>query len=166
MLFSRPAIMDQQSNACKADEFRNYEKPEPSFRRRVIIGKACNRAFKQAIANAKGLLPNKVHTDSLNSYNHAIKATLPNVEHVANCGIKKRHANNNRIERLNGTIRERVKVQRGWKIVQTPLAEGQRIQYNFVKPHMALDGKTPANAAGLKVKGWKELLKLTIDSHR
>jgi len=38
------------------------------------------------------------------------------------------------------------------------LAEGQRIQYNFVKPHMALEGKTPANAAGLEIKGWKELL--------
>lgn len=33
----------------------------------------------------------------------------------------------------------------------TPIAEGQRIQYNFVKPHMALDGKTPANAAGLEL---------------
>jgi len=28
-----------------------------------------------------------------------------------------------------------------------------RIYHNFVKPHMALDGKTPAEAAGIKVKG-------------
>jgi len=83
---------------------------------------------------------------------------LPNAKHVANCGVKKHHDNNNRIERLNGTIRERVKVQRGWKTIKTELAEGQRIQYNFVKPHMALEGKTPANAAGLEIKGWKELL--------
>jgi len=85
---------------------------------------------------------------------------MPTVEHVANCGIRKQHANNNRIERLNGTVRERVKVQRGWKSKRTPLAEGQRIQYNFVKPHMALEGKTPANAVGLQVKGWDELLYL------
>jgi len=44
----------------------------------------------------------------------------------------------------------------------TPLAEGQRIGYNFVKPHMALEGKTPAQAAGLHVKGWKELLELSV----
>ncbi len=32
-------------------------------------------------------------------------------------------------------------------------------RYIFVKPDMALEGKTPANAAGLNVKGWVELLK-------
>lgn len=30
--------------------------------------------------------------------------------------------------------------------MKTPLAEGQRIQYNFVKPHMALEGQTPQTA--------------------
>ncbi|MGI0015185.1 MAG: hypothetical protein ACREBU_17360 [Nitrososphaera sp.] len=50
------------------------------------------------------------------------------------------------------------KVQRGWKTAKTPLAEGNRIQYNFVKPHMALDGKTPAEVARIDAKGWKELL--------
>lgn len=59
---------------------------------------------------------------------------------------------------MNGTLRERVKVQRGWKSAKTPLAEGNRIQYNFVKPHIALEGKTPANAAGVEVRGWKDLL--------
>jgi hypothetical protein len=55
-----------------------------------------------------------------------------------------------------------VKVQRGWKSYQTQLAEGQRIHYDFVKPHMALGGKTPAEAAGIKVKGWKDLLELAM----
>jgi hypothetical protein len=30
---------------------------------------------------------------------------------------------------------------------QTHLAEGQRIAYNFVKPHTALEDQTPAQAA-------------------
>lgn len=98
----------------------------------------------------------------MNIYRDTLKQTIPTAEHVANCGIRKRHANNNRIERLNGTIRERVKVQRGWKTVETPPAEGQRIQYNFVKPHMALEGKTPAQVNGLQVKGWEELLEQAI----
>lgn len=55
-----------------------------------------------------------------------------------------------------------VKVQRGWKSYQTQLAEGERTQYDFVKPHMALGGKTPAQAAGIATKGWSELLTKAI----
>jgi hypothetical protein len=47
--------------------------------------------------------------------------------------------------------------------MKTPLAEGARIQYNFVKPHMALEGQTPAQAAGLAPKGWKELLSQALE---
>ncbi len=83
-------------------------------------------------------------------------------------GVGKPHANN-RIERLNGTLRQRVKVQRGWKSVKPPLAEGQRIQYNFVKPHMALANQTPADAAGVGIEGkdkWMGLLKGAITQNR
>lgn len=41
-------------------------------------------------------------------------------------------------------------------------AEGKRIQYNFVKPHMALKGETPAKKTGLDVKGWNNLLRLAV----
>jgi len=112
-------------------------------------------AFKEAMKNMHGKTPDVVYTDSLRSY---YKAIPEGVKHVRNCGVGKPHETNNRIERMNGTLRERTKVQRGWKKMDTPLSEGQRIQYNFVKPHMALEGKTPANAAGIDVKGWKELL--------
>lgn len=37
--------------------------------------------------------------------------------------------------------------------MDAPLAEGARIHYNFVKPHEALDGQTPAQAAGVGVDG-------------
>jgi hypothetical protein len=84
-------------------------------------------------------------------------------ELVARMGVKP-HANNNRIERMNGTLRERIKVQRGWKAMKTPLAEGQRIHYNFVKPHLALEGQTPSQAAGLTPKGWKELLTESVNN--
>jgi hypothetical protein len=45
--------------------------------------------------------------------------------------------------------------------MKTQLAEGQRIQYNFVKPDAALDGQTPAQAAGVGLERknkWMELL--------
>lgn len=105
--------------------------------------------------------------DSLKAYSVGVEFAFKGKgkdmsEHVRNCGVRKVHANNNRIERANGTLRERVKVQRGWKSFETPLAEGQRIAYNFVKPHMALDGQTPAQAAGVQVSGWNELFKLAL----
>ena len=76
--------------------------------------------------------------------------------------------NNNRIERLNGTLRERVKVQRGWKNPASKIAEGQRIHYNFVKPHCALQDKTPAQVAGIGVRGnkWIELLLGSLEKQR
>lgn len=120
-------------------------------------------AFKEAAANAHGITPETVHTDSLRHYHSGVKV-FPDAKRIENCGIRKRHGNNNRVERLNGTLRERTKVQRGLKTVQTPIAEGQRIQYNFVKPHMALEGKTPGEVAGLSVKGWRELLGSALSS--
>ncbi|MDQ3868013.1 MAG: hypothetical protein M3250_00465 [Thermoproteota archaeon] len=51
-------------------------------------------------------------------------------------------------------------MQRAWKKHTSPIAEGQRIQYSFVKPNMALEGKTPAQTAGVGIKGknkWMEL---------
>lgn len=126
-----------------------------------------DRAFREAINNAKGSQPEKVFTDGLNSYK-TVMASLPESQrpqHIANAGVNKRHATNNRIERLNGTLRERVKVQRGWKSMKSAIAEGQRIHYNFVKPHMALEGQTPAEMAGIGIEGndkWLSLLKAAL----
>ena len=33
-----------------------------------------------------------------------------------------------------------------------PIVEGHRLYYNFIKPHDALDGKTPSEEAGINVK--------------
>jgi transposase-like protein len=128
--------------------------------------KSAVMAFQEAVKNAHGHEPYKIYTDSLKSYQAGVSETFHKyIRHVAKCGVNKPHSNNNRIERMNGTLRERVKVQRGWKTMKTPLAEGMRIQYNFVKPHMALDGKTPAQEARIEasqVRGnkWMDLLEL------
>jgi transposase-like protein len=124
-------------------------------------------AFNRAIRVAHGSEPERVLTDACPAYSQAIRSSFENrPEHIAKAGIGKPHANNNRVERLNGTLRERVKVQRGWKSMKTAIPEGQRIQYNFVRPHMALDGQTPAQAAGIGVEGknkWMQLLKKAVD---
>ena len=102
----------------------------------------------------------------MRAYRERITKTLGNkVDHIAKCGITKPHANNNRIERLNGTLRERVKVQRGWKTHKSAIAEGQRIYYNFIKPHQALDGKTPAEKVRIKQNHKNKLLELLNNSY-
>jgi DDE domain len=98
--------------------------------------------------NAHNNEPKEILTDSWRAYREGIAQNFKNGDHIPKCGIGKPHANNNRAERLNGTLRERTKVQRAWKKHTTPLAEGQRIQYNFVKPDQALDNHTPAEKAG------------------
>ncbi len=37
--------------------------------------------------------------------------------------------------------------------MDTPILKGAQIYHNFIKPHMGLNGKTPAEAAGIKVEG-------------
>lgn len=38
---------------------------------------------------------------------------------------------------------------RSLKIEDSDVVEGYRIYYNFIRPHMSLNGKTPAEVAGL-----------------
>ncbi|AFU60182.1 hypothetical protein Ngar_c32670 [Candidatus Nitrososphaera gargensis Ga9.2] len=42
------------------------------------------------------------------------------------------------------------------------ISECNRIQHNFVNPNIALEGKIPAQAAALKMRGWNELLRLAL----
>jgi hypothetical protein len=59
--------------------------------------------------------------------------------------------NNNKMERLNGEIRE--KVTRNLKKEDSPILTGYQIFHNYVRPHMALEGKTPAELAGIHIEG-------------
>jgi len=87
----------------------------------------------------------------------------PRTQHVRVPNIRDR-SNNNMVERLNGTVRQRNKVMRGLDhedSAQTML-DGMRIYYNFIRPHMALNGKTPAEKAKISKLGnnkWKSLIK-------
>jgi len=121
------------------------------------------RAFMEARKNAGDSLPEKVFTDGLDKYKEGIAFGFSGAqkpEHIARMGVGKPHANNNRVERLNGTLRERVKVQRGWKSYDSKIAEGQRLHYNFVRPHSALEGQTPAERAGVGIEGDNKMLGL------
>jgi hypothetical protein len=61
--------------------------------------------------------------------------------------------NNNRMERFNGELRQREKVMRTLKRPDTRILLGYQIYHNYIRPHEALKGKTPAEEAGIKVEG-------------
>jgi hypothetical protein len=50
---------------------------------------------------------------------------------------------------------------RGLEKEDTPILKGCQIFHNFIRPHMGLDGKTPAEACGIAVEGknkWRTLI--------
>ena len=82
------------------------------------------------------------------------------VRHIHIAGKRDRD-NNNKMERINGTIRDREKVFRGLKRIDTSLIEGMKVYYNFTKKHEALKGRTPAEASMIEIDGknkWKTII--------
>jgi putative transposase len=99
--------------------------------------------------------PATIVTDGLASYANAFNETFryKGTKHIR----KPRFidlANNNAIERLHSSMRERTKVMRGFDTDPTAsqTMQGYRLYYNFIRPHMALDGQTPAQAANLDLQ--------------
>lgn len=63
--------------------------------------------------------------------------------------------------RLHRTLGDRLRPARGLKHYDTAKKwlDGYVVNYNFVKPHISLKGKTPAQASGLDLKAdWGELI--------
>ena len=107
-----------------------------------------------------GKTPKVFKTDGLPAYARSSrkvfgKKTL-HVRHIHLAGKRDRD-NNNKMERLNGEIRDREKVFRGLKKLDTPIFAGMQAYYNFLKKHGALDGRTPAEAAKIVVDGFNKL---------
>jgi hypothetical protein len=53
------------------------------------------------------------------------------------------------------------------KSAQT-LMEAMRIYHNYIKPHQGLDGKTPAEASGIRIEGqnkWQRLIQNAVASN-
>jgi len=126
------------------------------------------QVFQKAKATVAYQTPDFVVTDKLHAYNRAFKRefytnTAPRPIHVRLKNIRQ-GTNNNIVERLHGTVRERTKVMRGLDNEQSAMKaiEGQRMYYNHIRPHMALNGRTPAEVAGLDLQlgpnTWQSLI--------
>ncbi len=109
--------------------------------------------------------PEFLVTDGRHSYTNNIKREMPETTHVRLTTITDKRSNNNNIERLNGTVRDRVKTMRGLQNIETAeiMTSGFRNYYNFIKPHSSIGGITPALKSGIGVEmegnRWMALLK-------
>ncbi len=90
-------------------------------------------------------------TDGLPAYMKSSKKVFgKKTNHIRHIHLKG-DMNNNKMERLNGEIRDHEKVFRGSKKFDTPLIDGMKAYYNYTKKHGGLKGKTPAEEAMIKV---------------
>ena len=95
-------------------------------------------------------------------YTHKKETRPIHIQHIH----FKRDMNNNKMERLNGEIRDREKVMRGLKKTDSPIISGYQLYHNYIRSHMGLEGKTPAEASGIKIEGENKWLTLIQNASR
>ncbi|MBN1189902.1 MAG: IS6 family transposase [Dehalococcoidales bacterium] len=125
-----------------------------------------NEAYQLMTAASKraGKVPKIIITDKLAGYLDGIELAFgADTKHIQG-GPFDIQNNTNRIERFQGSIKEKTKVVRGFKTIPTARAilDGFLIHYNFFKPHLGLKGKTPAEVAGIKLpfKTWTDFVRM------
>ncbi len=113
-----------------------------------------------------GKQPKVLITDGLPSYAKACEWAFDGTKHIRKITLKGKVHNNNKMERLNGEIRDREKTMRGLKKKRTTIFRGYQIYHNYIRPHESLDGKTPAEACGIKVEGKNKWLTLIQNARK
>jgi transposase-like protein len=122
------------------------------------------RKLFQLGVKATGKKPMTIITDGLPAYHDAFNKEFwtmkkPRAEHI-NAIKLSGNMNNNKMERFNGEIRDREKTMRGLKTKDTPILSGYQIFHNYIREHEGLEGKTPAEACGIKIEGKNKWLTL------
>jgi transposase-like protein len=123
------------------------------------------KLFEKSIKVAKRK-PTSIYCDGLaayvDGYNKVFYAMKKEgrPELIRKVGIRNIH-NQNAVERLHGTLKDRIKPTRGLKGEETvrTLLEGWVVHYNYVRKHQTIK-MTPAQASGLNVEpDWNTLVK-------
>ena len=117
-------------------------------------------ALLEAARDRAGKVPAEFVSDGLPSYGQAHRAVFAAKTpldkfsvHVGEAAIHNKKRNNNVQERFNGTFRAFQRPRRGIKSASSQIIVGFFVYYNFVRPHTAIVGCTPAQAAGITTHG-------------
>lgn len=119
------------------------------------------QALMEKAEKRAGKKPKLVITDKQNSYLDGIELAYgADTEHVQSSPFAPTD-DTQRIERFHGTLKQRTKVMRGLKSIESAIqfVDGYLAYYNFLRPHEALDGRTPAEAAEIScpTKTWADV---------
>jgi transposase-like protein len=147
------AMMDDETRFWIAQEVADTKDTHDA---RHLFAMARERAGKK---------PGVLITDGLRSYHDAwLKEYRTNKQVDSTVHIRQitlaGHHNNNKMERLNGEIRDREKVMRSLKRTDTPILTGLEIFHNYVRPNEGIDGHTPSELARITVEGENKWLTL------
>jgi transposase-like protein len=129
------------------------------------------RTLFRAGVKAMGKKPMTLITDGLQAYHDACNKEFwtmkkeTRTEHIRHITIRG-DRNNNKMERFNGELRDREKTMRGLKTKDTPILSGYQIFHNYIRAHEGLDGKTPAEACGIKIEGKNKWLTIIQNASR
>lgn len=120
------------------------------------------KCFLRKLKEALLTKPINIHTDNSYDYPPAIRKVFGRgkVKHIHFPAWKMKFKNNP-IERYHNTIKENYKVMRRFCSLESAyrFLEFFRNYYNFIRPHMTLDWKTPAQRAGFGKWNWWSLIK-------
>jgi len=153
------AMMDEQTRFWIAQEVADT-KYTADVRPLLELGKAVAGKTPKTLVSDGAANFHEAYNKEFRTLN--VETRSEHVRHIRLAG----DYNNNKMERMNGEIRDREKVMRGLERKDSPILAGVQIYHNFVKPHMALEGKTPAEKAGIEVKGENKWLTLIQNARR
>jgi transposase-like protein len=123
------------------------------------------RSLFQHGKHIAGKQPKTLITDGAPNFHEAFKdefwtrdmATRP--EHIREIRMDGQ-VHNNKMERMNGELRDRERVMRTLEKPDTPILTGMQIFHNYIRPHEGLNGRTPAEVAGIEIDGENKWLTL------
>lgn len=115
------------------------------------------KAFKKT-----GTYPRIIYTDKLRAYLEGIEQVFGGETRHTQGSPFDIESHHNYIERFHSTLKERTKVMRGLKTMKTArlFLDGWLVHYNFFRPHMSLNDRTPAEVAGIKcpLHNWRDVV--------
>ena len=153
------AMMDEQTRFWIAQEVADTKYTadvRPLFQlAKTIAGKTPKTLVSDGAANFHEAYNKEFRTLKL-------ETSTEHIRHIRLAG----DWNNNKMERMNGEIRDRERVMRGLETKDSPILTGYQLFHNYIRPHMALDNRTPADMAGIDIRGENKWLTIIQNAAR
>jgi len=111
-----------------------------------------------------GVIPSEILTDGWVGYPDAVEQAYgADAKHIKSTPFTDADMSTNLMERWNGTLKDRLKPMRGMDRNSNMqlILDGFVFYYNYLRPHMALGGKTPAQVArtGYPYESWGDVVR-------